>query len=274
MKKIGVYTLTDTKTRQFYVGSSQDIDRRLERHVRDLRAGEHHCHALQMRWNEGGRFKITIVPTETRQEAYTLENDIIQRFADSAQMLNVGLGVRGGDNLTRNPNREQIIRMIQKRLQAHMDKLTTLEKKILFGRVGERNGMFGRTHSVETRKQLSELHRGNRHALGCKRSEEHRKRLSNIAKQRIGVLNPFYGKQHSQETKLKLAEINKGQLPPNMRSVEVNRIVYPSLTEAGRKLDISTPLLLYRVQSSKSKYASYRYVERPTTNESAVGIER
>lgn len=53
---------------------------------------------------------------------------------------------------------------------------------------GEENPFYGKTHTKETRK--------------C---------LSNLASQRIGILNSFYGKQHSKETKIKISEANKGQ---------------------------------------------------------------
>ena len=53
---------------------------------------------------------------------------------------------------------------------------------------GEKNGMFGKTHTDEVKKKLSEL-----------------------CKQRIGDKNHFYNKHHSDETKRKISEKNLGR---------------------------------------------------------------
>lgn len=46
--------------------------------------------------------------------------------------------------------------------------------------VGERNGMYGKTHSKENKKKLSDRLKGNKYAFGMKHSEETKRRLSII----------------------------------------------------------------------------------------------
>ncbi len=90
---------------------------------------------------------------------------------------------------------------------------------------GKNNPMYGRHHSLETKKKLSEQKRGRsnwnrgkhiwrdkshpRGFLGKHHSEEVKRKLSVIFE---GESNPFYGNRHSEETRRKLSEANKGNL--------------------------------------------------------------
>lgn len=268
---IGAYVLTDKRTGKFYVGSSQDIRKRLDRHYRDLKNQEHHCPGLQHLWNKYGRLVETIFPTDTREEAYALEQDLIDRHLMSSLLLNIGTGVKGGDNLSRHPDRDNIIRRIHESMQKKLVDMTPLERKLLYAKYGQANGMYGRTHTPEARKIMSEV--GSRienverlHAI--RDLPAYRDGLSRAAKLRVGEKNTFYGKTHSEETKRLLSEKLKGQLPPNLKKVEVDGATYESLTDAGRKLGISPALMVYRIKSDK--YPTYQYLTKsPTTTESA-----
>lgn len=56
--------------------------------------------------------------------------------------------------------------------------------------LGEKNGFYGKTHTNETRKKLSES-----------------------ASKRTGEKNPFYGKSHNDETRSKISKANSGRHP-------------------------------------------------------------
>lgn len=51
-------------------------------------------------------------------------------------------------------------------------------------------------------------HKGNKHHLGMRLSDETKKKLSEVMK---GENNPFYGKHHSEEVRKKLSEAQKGE---------------------------------------------------------------
>lgn len=62
--------------------------------------------------------------------------------------------------------------------------------------------------------------------LAYERTEQHRKNLSKIGKQRIGNKNPFFGKTHSPEVKEKLSKKSKertGKRNPNYKDGEYQR---------------------------------------------------
>lgn len=90
------------------------------------------------------------------------------------------------------------------RLGSHMSMET--RKKLSASRsgkfCGERNPMFGKRHSEETRKKISEK------ALGRHHSTEARKKMS---MSRSGEKNPMFGKRHSEETRKKLSIANSGK---------------------------------------------------------------
>jgi group I intron endonuclease len=270
MEIIGTYILTDTKTKKFYVGSSGNIKKRIKRHIKDLINGTHHCSNLQNVWRDDSSLIETVFPTKTREEAYLLEQDIINRFSNSSDLLNIGLGVRGGDNLTKNPNRTEILVRIKEGLIKTLNGLTPLERKTIYGRVGNKNGMWGQTHTVEAHASMSKAKIGQVMRSGFTLSPEHKKILSEYAKTRTGDKNPFFGRTHSAEVKKRLSDIAKAKnkLPANIRGVEADGVSYISVTDAARKLGISPALIIYRINSKLDKYSAYRYVSKsPTTIE-------
>jgi group I intron endonuclease len=263
MLENGMYLIIDAATNKFYVGSCGNTEVRFDRHIRELKANEHHCLPLQQLWNSGtARLTFSFFPTETREDAYVLEKQLLDAFATSDQMLNIQLGTRGGDALTRHPNREAIIAKITVAIQKRMEDLSPLERKALFGLSGDKNGMWGKTHTLEVRQRISEANRGRIPRRGFILPPEQRQLLSDMAKLRVGELNPFYGKKHSDDTKQRISEAKKNQhlLPPNTRKVEVDGMVYESLTEASRQLNISPALVVYRLNSEKDKYKGYCYL--------------
>lgn len=78
------------------------------------------------------------------------------------------------------------------------------ENNPMFGKTG---GMYGKHHSLETKKKMSEAQKAEKHYMfGKHLSSEAKKKLSEINK---GELNPFYGKTHSNESKRKISDSGK-----------------------------------------------------------------
>jgi len=82
---------------------------------------------------------------------------------------------------------------------------------------GERHGMFGKKHSLESRAKMSESRKGmfagDRHPMfGKKHTAETKEKISAAKKgQHAGDKNPFYGKTHSKETIERIANSNRGR---------------------------------------------------------------
>ena len=93
---------------------------------------------------------------------------------------------------------------------------------------GEKHPMFGKKHSEETKKKLSDSHKGKPSPnKGKPMSEEQKKKISEskknisdetrkkMSESHKGKPAPNKGKPMSEETKKKLSESHKGQIPPN-----------------------------------------------------------
>lgn len=265
------YMLLDNQSGKFYVGSSENLEKRLRGHYNMLASRTHHNKNLQILWDDGCQIIVTSYPFKTRGEAYEFEQEIINSNLDNPLMLNIGKGVLGGDNISRNPNKPEIIARMQAITKARHSSLSKEERLARWSQPGEKNGMFGRTHTPEVRARLSELHKGNKIWLGRKHSERAKILLSEHAKKRIGEKNPFFGKKHSDEVRAKISIMNRGNKPTNSTPVCINGVEYPSITEAGRILGIPTPTVLYRIHSKNHKFKDYVFVSKgPTTSESAA----
>ena len=110
---------------------------------------------------------------------------------------------------------------------------------------GEKNGMYGKHHSVETRKRLSETHRGELNSMYGKRGKD----------------NPNYGRKQSQECKEKCRQINLGKRKYSEQFINQLREEYklnPNYTALSRKHNINvtsiTNLIKYGTPASPYYY--------------------
>jgi len=270
MSTTGAYSLIDIHTGRCYIGSSGNIERRLVRHIYELKGYTHHNVDVQNLWKDGAQFLTETYPTTTVEEARFIEKNLIDWFSENRPdlLLNIGLGVCGGDNLSRNPRRDAIISRMSTVMQNRMDNLSREERFEQSRRVsGRNNPMFGRTHTAEARAIMSAANKGNTYALGRKMSDDQRQALSIRASQRTGERNPFFGKQHSDETRRILSERVKaryrnGAVPANVRRVTAEGIEFRTAYDAARHLGVSQALVLYRIKNSnKDKYSSYHYLD-------------
>jgi group I intron endonuclease len=122
--------------------------------------------------------------------------------------------------------------------------------------------MYGKIHTDEVRKKISEINKGRQsHNKGKKLSDKTKQKISEAAKLKTGEKNAFYGKNHSEESIQKIKEKNKGRLPPNTTKISIDGNIYISMTEASRQLNIPTPTILWRIKSKNSKFSNYEYVK-------------
>lgn len=74
-------------------------------------------------------------------------------------------------------------------------------------------GVLGKSHSIETRKKLSEFQLGAKHHFyGKHLSEDHRKKLSESMR---GEKCFWYGKKRSESARAKMSESHRGEKNPN-----------------------------------------------------------
>ena len=86
------------------------------------------------------------------ENARKLEDKLIKKYSNSHKCLNIGTKAIGGDNLSRNPNKDLINNKIKTTLSIKINSLTEKERRLKYGRKGSKNGMYGKHHSQETKK--------------------------------------------------------------------------------------------------------------------------
>lgn len=142
------------------------------------------------------------------------------------------------------------------------------------GLVGNKNGMYGKTHTLEarekirkskigfkhseeTRQKMSERMKGNKITLGYKPTDKTIKKLQQAHR---GCNNGFYGKIHSDKTKKTMSEKAKNRNlilknNPNAKKITIlhNENVYEFLTrkECAIFLNISYSQLWWRIKNGK-----------------------
>lgn len=276
-----VYIIKDATSNRFYVGSTCELDARLNRHFNELERRVHHNKNLQDVWDSGVSFETLAYGYPTLEKARQEELKIIDENKDNPSMLNISLGVNGGDNLTKNPNRNEIVGKITSAILKRYSELSPEEKKDKHGRPGKLNGMYGKTHTPEARAIISHANKNRIHRRGFKLSDEQKKLLSFLAKERTGAKNHFFGKSHSEETKKRIRERNiatsqqPGYVNPNARPVIVDGVLYASSSEAYTKLGIERSLFGHRLRSKLEKYSNYQYADKcSTTIETAAEADK
>lgn len=262
-----VYFISEKETNLFYVGSTSHFENRIRRHYNELENKIHHNVNLQKRWDNGKKFQIVKMYFSTIEKARKFELKVINNYKNSPLLLNISLGTNGGDNLSRNPLKNDIIARMKINLNKTHLRSTPEERKLKYGQSGKLNGMYGKTHTPEVRKILSEAHKNRVYRRGFKLSEHQKRLLSEKAKLRTGNKNSFYGKTHTKETKekIRLANIKTHSDPnyvnPVARRVTANGKTYKSIASAARDLKVSNELIRYRIKNKKEIYSSYKYID-------------
>jgi len=255
--KSGIYRILNTVNDKCYYGSSSNIDKRWNGHIKTLRLNQHHNIKLQRAWNKYGEsnFKFEVVEECNVDLLLIVEQKYIDSNADG---YNIGLQASGGDNLSNNPNKELIISKMKNSLKQRYSSLTEDERKLTYGKPGDKNPMYG-----VNRKGLGK---------GRKMSEEQKQKLrkpkrdtSKMGKRdKHGIKNPFYGKTHSEEAKQKMKAAIKenrkdGWLPGNARKISIDGIVFNSLKECCATVGLSATAMINRLKSDK--YPTWFYIE-------------
>ena len=262
---ICVYKLLCTANNRFYIGSTADLNKRKQRHLYDLQRGEHNNIFLQRTFNKYGAeaFKWLVIYVDTVEEARILEQHYIDKYMRSKRCMNIGRTASGGDNLTQHPYRRDIIRRIKLTLRRKFRAMSDAERSAKFGKPGSLNGMYGRSHTPETRAKISALNIGRTPPnKGVSPSAEQKKLLSEkaLARYAAGAVNPFLGKSHTRKTKNILSRKGKERYAdPNYTHAQARKVkcdgkVYKSVSEAARHIGCVPASILFRIKSPNFKY--------------------
>ena len=245
----GIYRIRNKINGKCYYGSSINIKKRRLKHINGLSKNKHENIHLQNAWNKYGSncFEFEIVEECNKD----MLRDVEQTYIDLNPEYNIGKQSTGGDNLSNNPNKVEIIERIKKTNKKRLDNMTTEEKKEKFSMPMERNPNW--------KNGLTYLY------CQCGKRITYKHTYCNKCRPRTDNDNPFYGKNHSEKTKKYLSELKNGVYNGKQNhSIIIDGVEYRSSGEASKLLGIPSITIRWRVLSKNPKYKNYQYKGKDT----------
>ena len=268
---IGVYKITNNITGKYYIGYSKNINKRFYEHKKTLKNGKHQNIILQRSYDkytlDAFTFE-TIHIFDNIEDAKNKELEYLQNLEIRSILYNINYNNSGGDVLSSHPDKEYIRKKISDSHKITISKMSEKERKTKWSKNGEKNGMFGKTHTDEVKEKLSRQHINNTYKNGYINGDETRTKISKYAKTRTQEKNPMYGKTLSDEAKKKISEKSKGRISKKIISVTIDDVCYISLTEASKLLNIPTCTILWRIKSENLKFSNYKYTDESSISHS------
>lgn len=241
---IGIYRIKNLSNNKCYYGSSKEIEKRLKRHRKELNNNIHINCILQRAWNKYGENNFLFELIEECDIDVLLETE--QKYLDLHPEYNIGIKSNGGDNLTKNPNKDKIVKKITESVKKRYDLMTDDEKKEKHSQPMETNPNWKGGTSFKYCECGVKISPINNTCINC------------IDKS--GVNNPFFGKQHSEETKKKLRDKKLGIYNGEQNiPIMIDDVEYRSAGEASKILNIPMVTIRWRVISKNKKFDNYRY---------------
>lgn len=224
-KSLGAYIIQNNETLETYVGSGI-LSERKKNHFSDLRNNKHCNKKLQEAFNKSSNFDFIGVETDTREEAYQLEQILINDQIDNPLLLNIVLDVNKG----------------VPRGWKHSEET----KELL------RQQKLGTKASEETKQKLSIAKLGNTNSLGFKHTPE------TIAKRSASMIGHIV----TEETREKMRQAQLGREPAEgtkkyiestKKPIVANGIEYNSVSDAVRDTGLTTNAVHHRLKSANFK---------------------
>lgn len=165
LSKSGIYAIRNKSSGKIYIGQTQNIEKRLSAHFRELKTGTHHNFGLQKDYAEN-IFECLVLILCDISELNKYEKFFIDFYSENCY------------NISREePSTTRGIKY-SKETKEYLSKINS----------GKNNPMYGRQHTQETKNKMSIKAKGERNSMyRYKRTKE---QLANLSEKLSGENNP------------------------------------------------------------------------------------
>ena len=178
MKLSAIYKIqSKIKPGRIYIGSSNNVKRRWDRHLQQLRNNKHHSSKLQYHYNKYGKSDLIFIITEPCLPEFLIIRE--QYYLDKHKPYFNGSLIAGSTLGYPAWNKGK--------------KLTKEQSKNMGRKKGCITWMKGKSHTKESLKKMK-----------TPRSEEGKQNMKNSKRDISGDKNPMFGKNHTKEAREKI----------------------------------------------------------------------
>lgn len=248
-----IYEILNAVTGNRYIGRTRQLRKRMIVHRSLLNRGLHRNVNLQLEWTKYGeeRFRVSeLASSEEEQDSIRIEEAFIAEAIANGNAYNISRSGKGGDVVHLHPNKEEVLKNYSESKRKTESSLSDeARERRRQMRIGESNPFYGKHHSDDSRKRMSE----SRKRKGIARfslSEEHRRNLSRSIKEAYRIKRERAGFTESVK-KTSLGTKKKYGAPTKSRSktVIINGVEYQSIVEAARIVGMNRAAITYRIRS-------------------------
>lgn len=170
--KSGIYCIEHIKTNKKYIGQSIHINERWYKHRNELNNGSHYNDYLQKAWNKHGEENFIFYVLEYCPVEELDEKEICYIDMYNTMNRNYGYNLKSGGQSTNVVYSEEMKQKLSKSIKktysnSNLKKIRSIaalkqwanpeiKQKIM----GKNNGMYGKHHTEESKRKMSEAQKG------------------------------------------------------------------------------------------------------------------
>lgn len=200
-----------------------------EGYLKAFRAKVHYNARLQELYFEDNELHFKVYIVSTREEAYELEQQMLNEVISDPLCLNIGKDVRS-PNLGRTFS------------------ASTREK--LASRRGEKHHTFGKSFTQEHRDRIGEKHRGKVLSAETK---------ARISKSKTG--NSAWTPEQRAQASIRRKGLRTGDKNPSSKKASVDGVIFSSAAEVSRTLGIPKGIVERRLRGDAKGFPTWFYVK-------------
>lgn len=224
----GIYVIVNDITKEFYIGSTRDLNRRLSHHFGLLRRGKSTSKKFQKSFDEWGYANFSyylLYKTDDTNNMRERENDLLEENSGNVLLLNTST-INGTWNNEGNPFQEQ---------------RKEVSQKISLAKKGKRN--INKMHLVVADGVLYKSYQDAEDGTAVNSSTVHR---------RVNSKSPAFVNWYRAESEddIKIIDERFISIPHGAHIYEIEGIIYYNIREIAEKYDITTDAVSTLTKSS------------------------